>query len=153
MSSWWIHGWPPVMVFQQHDVVFIVYSWLLLLQDGINPSTQTRNFRLPSTTMCLCKFLCLCRFCYIHMNLFIWSNLLSISWSRFSSMMDFIFSTGFQLRIFGSAFQTCTFYGIVGFSSLNPTRLPLILNLGDLPHWPCRFDDVFPVSRILAQST
>jgi hypothetical protein len=117
----------------------------------VNTSTQTHNFRVPSTTMCLCRF-CVCRFSYLHMNLFIWSKVLSISWSRFFPMMDFMFSSRFQLRIVNSAFQTCTFYGVVGLSSLNLTWLPLVWNLDSLPLWACHFNVVFRYCAFLLNS-
>jgi hypothetical protein len=33
MFPWWIRECPPIMVFPQNDVVFILYLWLLFLQD------------------------------------------------------------------------------------------------------------------------
>jgi hypothetical protein len=28
--SWWIQGWTPIVVFQHHDGVFILFCWSLL---------------------------------------------------------------------------------------------------------------------------
>jgi hypothetical protein len=51
--SWWIQGWTPVVVFQQCDGVFILYAGVLLLQNGVDPHTNSQ-LPFPSTTMRLC---------------------------------------------------------------------------------------------------
>jgi hypothetical protein len=109
-----------------HGVYLI--SVIAIFTRWVNPLTRTHTFRLPSTVMCLCRFLCLQILLPTHESLIMIEGSIHFLVKIFP-MMEFMFSSGSQWRIVSSAFPTCTFYEVVGLSSLNPTRHPLVKTL------------------------
>jgi hypothetical protein len=103
-------------------------SMIALFTRWVNLSRRMHTFHLPSTMMCLGRFLCL------QILLPIRESLMMIKGSihflvKIVPMTDFMVSSGSQSRIVSSAFQTCTFYEIVELSSLNLTWHPLVKTL------------------------
>jgi hypothetical protein len=134
---WWIRGWPPVVVFQQRDGVFILYLWWLLSQYGVNSSYEIKISIFFFFQM-LCAYAWSCDLPSNSLICWALNQALAPScpWWQSSSLVTLI-----------ESHRTCISYADVGLSSLNPILISLVQNLVDLSLQrvlPRLFSDIVP---------